>query len=287
MKPFHFLFLFLCIAFNFIITDVHSQGNTGFTIGGGMMFYNGDLSDKTNKVFTNPKLFQPYGSIGISQWLTGHIEGLLKYTHGKVAGADSLSLEKNNKSRNLSFESSIDDVSLTFEINSLHRYERSRMNVYVFSGVSVFHFNPQAELNGTWNPLQPLGTEGQYIPQGGYAKPYNLFQLSVPVGFGITVQLNKKIRLKAEFMHNFLFTDYLDDVSTVYPDVEALSATPNGETAVDLSSRRLDGNFPKAHTVRGGSKYNDAFSSFGLTLAFNPGISHCPATFKTTKIKRH
>jgi hypothetical protein len=284
-------FLFLCLALSISVTPVFSQGKTGIFAGAGMMYYNGDLGDKSNKVFTNPVFFHPYVCIGASFWLTGHIEGSLWVVHGKVDGADSVSNEKNNLSRNLSFESPVDELSLHFELNEFHRYERSRVNLYLFTGASVFHFNPKAKLNDTWYELQPLGTEGQYIAGGGYEKPYKLFQLAVPIGFGIAVQLSKKLRLKTEFCHRLLFTDYLDDVSTVYPDLESLSATPGGELAAALSSRKLDGKYPDANRPRGSSKYKDAFTTFGLTLVYNPGISHCPATFKSTstrsKLNRH
>jgi uncharacterized protein DUF6089 len=286
MKPVKFPFLFLCLALSMAANHSFSQGKTGIFAGGGFMFYNGDLSDKTNKVFTNPVFFNPYICIGASFWLTGHIEGSLSIIHGKVSGADSVSLEKNNLTRNLSFESPVDELSLRFELNAFHRYERSRLNTYLFTGASVFHFNPKAKLNDTWYELQPLGTEGQYITGGGYVKPYKLVQFALPLGFGIAVQLSKKLRLKAEFCHRLLFTDYLDDVSTVYPDLESLSATPGGEIAVALSSRRSDGKYPGANRPRGNPKYKDAFTTFGCTLVYNPGIMKCPSTFKTTKVKR-
>src|SRR6187399_2153408 len=99
MKSFKlfFLFIMLCSA----ATRSLSQGNTGFFAGGGIMYYNGDLSDKTNKVFTEAVFFNPYACIGATHWLAGHIEGSLSLIHGKVSGADSVSQEKNNKTRNL------------------------------------------------------------------------------------------------------------------------------------------------------------------------------------------
>ncbi|MFI5218792.1 MAG: hypothetical protein ACHQNT_04825 [Bacteroidia bacterium] len=287
MQPVKFPFLFLCLALSISATHLFSQGKIGIFAGAGYMYYNGDLGDKSNKVFTKPVFFHPYVCIGASHWLTGHIEGSLFLLHGKVDGADSLSLEKNNLARNLSFESPIDELSLRFELNTFHRYERSRLNTYIFTGASVFHFNPKAKLNGTWYELQPLGTEGQYITGGGYARPYKLFQLDVPLGFGIALQLSRRFRLKAEFCHHLLFTDYLDDVSTVYPDVESLLATPGGELAVALSGRQLNGKYPKANSQRGNSKFKDAFTTFGFTLVYNPGIMQCPATFKSTRIRKH
>ncbi len=286
MKQIKFRFLLCSFALGMSVTYSFSQGKTGFFIGGGFMYYNGDLGDKANKVFTKSVFFHPYVSVGASYWLTGHLEGTIVAVHGKVDGADSLSLEKNNISRNLSFKSDIDELSLRFEINSLHRYMKSRMNVYLFGGVSGFHFNPQANLDGTWYNLQPLGTEGQFIAGGGYEKPYELYQVAVPIGFGIVVQLSRHFRLKTEFCHRILFTDYLDDLSTVYPDLESLLATPNGELAAQLSSRKTNGKYPPADSPRGSAKYKDSYTTVGCTLVYNPGYMQCPSAFKTTRIKR-
>ena len=251
-----------------------------------MMYYNGDLDDKSDRVLDNPNFFNSSFCIGASQWLTGRMEGSIWFVHGKINAADSVSNQKDNLSRNLSFESDIDEVSVHFEFTAFHRYERRRFNPYFLTGASVFHFNPKANLNGSWYELQPLGTEGQNISGDQYAKPYKLTQLAVPLGFGVAVQLARHFRLKAEFCHRLLFTDYLDDVSAAYPDLEALSSTPNGKLAAALSSRRLNGKYPGTNTQRGNPKYKDAYSTIGFTLIYNPGVMRCPASFRSTKIKR-
>ncbi len=277
-------------AFTFLLllsspSASHSQANTGISLGGGIIYYTGDLTDKSSKVFASSVFFHPYASLGVTHWFSGYLEGSAFLLHGKVDGADSLSKEKSNLRRNLSFTSDIDEFLLRFEINTSHRYERRRINLFAFAGASVFRFNPKANLNGTWYELQPLGTEGQYIENGGYAKPYKLIQPAIPIGFGITVLAGRKIRVKAEFCHRILFTDFLDDVSTIYPDLEALSANPGGDIAVALSNRRPDGNTPAINSLRGNPDSNDALSHFGISLIYNPGISTCPATFKSTRIK--
>lgn len=287
MKLLSVRFLLLQIFTLCITTGSFSQGNTGYLFGGGIMYYNGDLSDKANTVFANPVFIHPYATVGVTHWLSGHIESSLLLVHGKVSGADSVSKEKNNVSRNLSFVSAIDEASLRFEFNSLHRYEKSRLNAFVFTGVSVYHFNPKAKFNDAWYALQPLGTEGQYIENGNYPKPYKLVQVAIPAGFGLMCQLSRYWRLKAEFNHRILFTDYLDDVSTNYPDYEALLASPGGALAASLSGRRINGQYPAADSPRGGAKHKDAYTSIGLSLIYNPGISHCPASFSHTKIKRN
>ena len=60
--------------------------------------------------------------------------------------------------------------------------------------------------------LQPLGTEGQYVAGGGYAKPYALWQAVVPVGGGIKYRFHCNWGVKLEAVYHVIFTDYLDDV---------------------------------------------------------------------------
>ena len=48
---------------------------------------------------------------------------------------------------------------------------------YVYSGISIFHFNPQAEnKNGEWVNLQELGTEGQGTTFFPEKEKYSLIQ---------------------------------------------------------------------------------------------------------------
>lgn len=277
--------LLIAFAFSFSSIQLFSQGKTGMFIGGGAMFYNGDIDDRTNAIFANGSFFHPCGTAGVSYWLTGHIEGALSFTHGTVSAADSVARHKVNYSRNLSFKSSIDELALRFEFNLNHRYERRRVNPYFSAGIAFFHFNPKAQMGDTWYELQPLGTEGQNLP-GSTVKPYKLNQVAIPLGAGIAFSLSRHVRLKAGLFHRFLFTDYLDDVGGNYPDLESLSSTADGEIAVALSNRRLDGKFPVAGQQRGSSKYQDSYTTIDFSLVFNPGIMKCPATFKSTRTKR-
>ena len=93
----------------------------------------------------------------------------------------------------------------------------------------------------------------------------------MPVGLGIYVQLNQHWRMRLEYAHHFTKTDYLDDVSTAYPDLDQLAATVNGKLAVQLSNRRLVGTSPPPGRPRGNPKYNDSFSTLGIMLIYNPG----------------
>ena len=61
---------------------------------------------------------------------------------------------------------------------------------------------------------------------------YKKTQLNIPFGAGVKLALSDNIRVAGEFGFRKLFTDYLDDVSTNYPDLALLSPT-----GADLSFR--------------------------------------------------
>ena len=74
-----------------------------------------------------------------------------------------------------------------------------------------------------------------------------------------------------EFGYRFTFTDYLDDVSGIYPSSRQLSK--NGVLAVALSNRTEEyTGINASHLVgqrRGNSNNNDGYFVWGLSLSFN------------------
>ncbi len=104
---------------------------------------------------------------------------------------------------------------------------------YVFAGIAYFQFNPKRNVNGEVYELQKVGTEGQYLI-GNYPEPYSLREISVPFGIGFTLKLSKNFDIGAESGLRKTFTDYLDDVSTLYPDKLQMTETA-GSVAAYLS----------------------------------------------------
>lgn len=143
-----------------------------------------------------------------------------------------------NYARNLHFRNDIKELALelTYDIlASPQRYdERKIFTPYLVSGILLLHHNPQAKLEDEWFDLQALGTEGQ--GNFGYAEPYNKVQLAIPLGLGLKLQVHERIDISLETTLRLSFSDYLDDVSTVYPDWSDLG-NPN---AVALSNRSLE-----------------------------------------------
>lgn len=268
------IFLFLKITLTILFTTAFyfsfSQGRTGYLAGTGVIYYNGDLNEKSDKIISPSKVFKPFFRIGLNYRLTNRIESSLSFFYGNIAGADSLARENDNKLRNQSFKSVIEEISLQFEYHLFGVYRKRLLNPYIFAGAGVFHFNPTTEYEGVVYDLQPIGTEGQYIGSGAYPKPYKLIQVSLPVGIGLYFQLNDHWRLKIDYANHFTFTDYLDDVSTRYPDSTILANSPHGALAVALSSKRLDG-YPFPNRSRGNPQYKDSYSHIGITVIYNPG----------------
>lgn len=258
-----FLIILLCL---FIGSSASAQFRLG--IFGGLSNYQGDLLDKPYK--SSKGAFGLTGTFPISERF--NIRAGL--TFAKVAGADSLSSKPELRARNLSFQSKITEFSLLAEYN-IFNIEQIRWTPYLFAGIALFHFNPYTfDRAGNKVYLQPLTTEGQGLPNYPN-QPYKLTQFAIPFGGGIKYAISDKVQLGLEVGLRKTFTDYLDDISTVYADPADLLAG-RGQQSVDLSYRGNEIGFPdypvKGFT-RGNPKTKDYyyFTGLHLTFAFGDG----------------
>lgn len=151
----------------------------------------------------------------------------------RVSGADSLTAKYDpRRGRNLSFRNDIFQFNAlgewTFfenpDLGNTYRYENA-FSAYLCAGVSIFYqdpfaYNPyhyswnaqgqiQAGGGPTWVNLHPLETEGVH---------YHIIQPGIPIGAGLNFTIKKKYRIGWSIMWTKTFTDYLDDISTVYPN---------------------------------------------------------------------
>lgn len=230
----------------------------------GASLYNGDLApDKITDYF---KVTHPALGVFFRFNAGDHFSARLGYNHAKVSGTDSL---RSITSRRLSFESAIDEIYITAELN-LFKWYPSRgelaLSPYVFAGANLFRFDPQTMHQGQMVELQPLGTEGQGLP--GYESKYKLTQLAVPFGVGIKIILGKKWTIGLEAGGRKLFTDYLDDVGSRKILFQELLAG-NGELAATLSNPTFNPNGADPQLpYRRGSPANDWYYIGGMTISF-------------------
>lgn len=202
--------------------------------------------------------------------LSGHWQIRASATLSNISGND-----KNNtggrRPRNLSFQSQVLDgfLALQFRLFSL---EERKWTPYAFGGAGLFTFNPYVNV-GDKNErvfLQPLGTEGQGLPEYPDRKMYSLTQFFIPMGGGFLFRINDRWRAGLEGRLNVTFTDYLDDVSTRYPLPDVLM-NGRGPLAVSLSWRRdeYDGRpFPTNEPRRGNPQNNDWFYQAGIHIGY-------------------
>jgi hypothetical protein len=164
--------------------------------------------------------------------------------YGILAGNDKLTKEPFRQNRNLHFRSSILEFSGQFELTVLkskakHKYDLPGVkqggkggSFYGFAGVGIGFFNPKANIDGEWIPLQPVGTEGQN--QTGGPAPYKKYSVVLPMGFGYRKIVDRNWSIGIELSYRKTFSDYIDDVSGVYFD-NALIEEKQGKTAAYLA----------------------------------------------------
>jgi Domain of unknown function (DUF6089) len=183
---------------------------------------------------------------------------------GTITGSDANALKEVDRLRNLSFRTHLTELAFTGEMNiSEYNIRAGKGSVpYIFMGLAVTRFNPQAEMRGTWYDLQPMHTEG---------KKYFRNTLAVPFGFGMRFNVSYKLNIGLEFGARLTSTDYLDDVSTYYPDVAGMRITEPLSAALSYRSPELTGSFGEnpIGKPRGDATNNDWYVFAGLNVSVN------------------
>jgi opacity protein-like surface antigen len=246
----------------FVVCSHFSYGQdweAGIWLGGA--YYFGDIN--TEYKFNDPDIgFGVMTRLNLNERLALKLSG----NYGQISGYDSKSKEDFQLQRNLHFQSNVFDGTAQFEFNFLkyeHGSKEDNFTPYLFGGISIFSFNPEAEYLGDWVALQPLGTEGQ---ARGFE--YDLTEVAFAYGGGIKFDLSYRWSINLEVSARYLSTDYLDDVSTTYPDLTDLQET-RSNIAVALSDRSINQSFSEPGRQRGDSSNNDMYMFAGITLAYN------------------
>lgn len=210
-----------------------------------------------------------------------------KFSYLAIRGDDAATQDIYRQNRNLNFRSNVFELSGRFEIGyqSTRRggnrygirknYGRGKNfthNVFAFAGIGGFYFNPKGvDASGKIHKLRPLHTEGQGLPNG--PKQYSNFNVCVPLGFYYKLTINKVWSVGLEFAHRITFTDYIDDVSTVYYDPAALTAAygPLSATMADPSLGLIPGaSSPAADgtPAQRGDLRKDSYMSLEISVSY-------------------
>ena len=263
IKPLLILIAFL--AFSCVGKAQQFTPNTEIGFIGGVSYYLGDLNTTH---FNN-------SSVAAGLIIRKNIDRRFCYK-AELLYLNIAADDKNNSTdtmaidRGLHFKSPVYELSGQIEFNFLPYDPGNALYTwtpFVYTGVSLFHFNPQAESkNGEEIDLQPLGTEGQGSQFFGDRRKYSLIQFVIPMGAGIKIAVNPSFNIILEYGIRKTFTDYLDDVSTTF-------VGGNGDLyPIEMSQDAIEMSDPtgthKLGNQRGNPNKNDWYSFAGITLSF-------------------
>lgn len=213
--------------------------------------YYGDLSPSAKKLSTDLSFTRPAVGGSFVHRFGPRYQLVASFMLGGIKGSDNDSADPNDRDaafryvRNLSFRNRIQELSVVGQIdlfeNQATYISRVKWTPYIYAGIAVFHHNPQAQVPktdllgntfsnaGEWVDLKPLKTEGE---------DYKLIQAAIPFGIGARFRINELMDISGEFGFRYTFTDYLDDVSGYYVDLNTLDS----ELARSMSYRSNESN---------------------------------------------
>lgn len=249
-----------CLIFMILLSSVCKGQEWQAELMAGAAGYNGDLTEKRIMVAE----LKPAVSLNFKYVSGDFINFRAGLSYAILGADDNKNPSPGLQSRNLSFKTNILEVNAIMEV-VLFDPEVYTAYPYIFGGIGVFHFNPYTFDNSNKKVfLQPLATEGEGLKEYPGRKKYSLTQACFPVGAGWKWALNDKWDISFEMGVRILYTDYLDDVSKGYVDLNVL-ATEKGQEAADLSYRGSTPLIPE--NVRGNPSIKDVYFFTGIKIA--------------------
>ncbi|WP_317171522.1 hypothetical protein [Spirosoma profusum] len=226
-------------------------GTQLLNIGVGTTRYLGDLNERDNLAHLQLGFaLNAAFAYRYSPQLTLRAEAQLYYVRG--------SQEDTHLSYNhLSFWSLNPDIWAGLQWDFWKAADRNHVVIpYALAGVGVTYITPKTSYKGQTVSLAPLQTEGV---------DYNRFPFILRYGIGIPVFATERFKWHLEGTYTHVLSDYLDDVSTVYPDRDKM--TP---LAAALSDRRLELNqLPNvAGAKRGNASKRDGYFALSARMIF-------------------
>jgi len=281
------IFLFFFSSFFFALHAQHANFNSQrnwslhkkeLQIGIGATQFNGDLggAEGIGRDYSIKDIDWP--STGVAFWL-GYRQRFHPYFATTTSlcvfnlkGDDQYSEEPMRNARSLHFRTLAIEVQQrlefifaanekfgsTFNLPGHYSKKNRSQQYYVFAGLGLCYFNPKAQNeNGEWTALRPLRTENQ-------DKKYLPVTLTMPMGIGFRMGVSKMWRVGIELAYVKTFSDYIDDVSTVYADPSDLSPE-----AVYLSNPAVGNPSFATGEKRGDPNQKDAYYHMNVIITRN------------------
>jgi len=277
----------------------------GFSINA--LNYFGDLAPTPSTFSTDISFTAPSFGLSLFHRFGPRYTLQVQYLYASLKGSDQESASKDNENkfryqRNMSFRNRIHELSAVayFDLfeNQATYISRVGWTPYAYIGLAAFYQNPQAQAPandlkgnplqeaGQWVDLQPLKTEGN---------SYSLIQFAIPFGAGARFRINEVFDLWADIGFRYTFTDYLDDVSGNYVDLNTLSTLgqamayrtnelagypTSGGIPSELAGVNVQAGYGKAGDKRGSPNQNDIYMVTSIRLTYILGATFHKAKFR-------
>ncbi len=256
--------LYITIAICLLCTGLSAQ--KGWEVGGwiGASWYKGDLN-------TTIDLSQigPAAGLVFKRNFNDRISLTSQFNYAYLKGDDAEASNTFQQQRNLNFVSNVFEWTPAFEFNFFpynHGSAEEYFTPYLYAGFTLARFNPKSTHGDELTELQPLNTEGQ---RG--SDRYRLTTGGLAYGFGLKYDVSNVWSINVAANGRRLFTDYLDDVSTVYPSASTL----DGDAVFYSNPSEVDG-FGAVGTQRGDSNTVDQYFTLTIGIFRYFGRLECP-----------
>ncbi len=255
---------FLFLIFFFICTNSFGQsqsvGSWELGISGGGAGYMGDLN-QDNPLQISGFSAGIYGKRNFNQYVGVR----LNYTYGQIQAKDANSANPQFVERNLAFKTSLNELSALVDFNFFNFYiggGDKEFTPYLFTGAGLLVFNPKITYGGEKYQLRYQLTEGQQ-------KMYNNMVLTIPYGLGVRYSYKDTWSVFSEIGYRTPLTDYIDDVSGVYPANPVIVSGSYNLSDPSLHQTGISG------TQRGDFRKRDTYLFVSVGISFTFVSSKC------------
>ena len=230
------------------------------SIGTGTAKYFGDMANP-GELFKGAK-WNIEG--GLEYRIDSRFSARASLTAFQFKGGDEFADDEGRKVRNLSFTTTAFELAGTGTVqlfaDGARYYQRKPINVFLLAGVGVTWYVPKGISTNTYHDGSPNPSAGKMVTLRNLKTEqvkYSPFTVAIPIGGGVKMMTTPFLNITVSGAYRFTFTDYLDDMSTVYPGIEAFE----DPLAAAMSDKRfeLDGVVQKTGAIRGNPDKNDGY----------------------------
>jgi len=256
------LFILIILSFSQLSRAQSFRGAWEIGVSAGGAGYVGDLNQ-----YNPVQVSGVNAGIFVKRNFNSYLGLRLNYNYGQIKANDANSSNEQFRERNLSFKTALNEGSAIIDFNffdyAINDGTR-RFTPYLFAGIGFINFKPKIKYQGETYRLDYLGTEGQ---ENGYKNT----ALAIPFGGGFRYNYKDNWSIFTELGYRTAFTDYLDDVSGVYPANPVYVGNNPGLNLSDPSLHQTGA----AGVQRGDFRKRDTYLFVSVGISFTFVSSKC------------